>query len=58
MKLTIERINSVRSAMRPNSEAVDIECVMNEWQMFEALCLIAEQVTSEQFDEWIAKLRS
>jgi len=53
MKLRIQRISGITSAMQSNSSAVDVECDMNERQMHDALMQFLEHISEELWQQWI-----
>lgn len=56
MKLILERIGEIRSAQRPNSNAVSIQCDMNEGQMYDAILEFLTQISDDTWAKWCEEI--
>lgn len=56
MKLRMNCIKHVSSAMVANSGAIDVECEMNERQMHDALLVFLEHIDGETWQSWVDEI--
>lgn len=58
MKMQVEEITDIVSAIKPNRTTINIDVRMTESQMYDALCEFRERIDKETFQRWYEQLKS